>query len=65
VYSNAAEIAREVNAIADVRVRIYFMRIVHDVYKEEITVWFRGPDSDHAVKLRKIYADLQRLVEVT
>lgn len=65
VHGNAAEIAHELNGIADVRVRIYFMRIVHDVYRREIMDWLRGPESGHAVKLRAIYSDLQRLVEVT
>ena len=35
VHVNVADIAKEINAISDVRVRIYFMRIIHDVYLEE------------------------------
>ena len=64
VYSKAAGIAGEINKISDVRARIYFMRIIHDVYLEEIKVWFNGPESDHAVKFRRLYADLTGLVNV-
>jgi hypothetical protein len=62
-FRRAVDIAKEVNAIRNVRARIYFMRIIHDVYKKEITdIWFMGPETDHAKKFRIIYADLQNLV---
>ena len=64
VHNDVKEIAREVNGIADIRVRIYFMRIIHDVYLEEIKLWFKGPETKHAIRLRSIYTDLQGLVDV-
>lgn len=64
VHTRSADIAREVNGIADVRVRVYFMRLIHDVYLEEIKIWFKGPETEHAVRFRQIYADLRGLVNL-
>jgi hypothetical protein len=65
VHTRPVDIAREVNGIADVRVRVYFMRLVHDVYLRELTeLWFMGPETEHAVRFRRIYADLRGLVNL-
>ena len=78
VHINVADIAKEINAIKDVRVRVYFMRIIHDTYREEILgVWkknqdliegiqgfFNGPTTDHAKKFKIMYAFLQEKIDL-
>lgn len=65
VHTRSADIAQEVNGIADVRVRVYFLRLVHDVYRRELTdLFFMGPETEHAKKFRQIYADLRGLVNL-
>lgn len=45
VHVNVADIAKEINAIQDVRVRVYFMRIIHDTYhKEAQSIWGETQD---------------------
>ena len=51
--------AKEINAIQDVRVRVYFMRIIHEVYQEEIQFWFKGPATDDATRFSAMYGYLQ------
>ena len=58
-------IANEINLIKDVRVRIYFMRIILDVYREEIKEWFNGASKDHALQFRKMYNSLQNGINIT
>ncbi len=65
VHIKEDDIAAEINAIADVKIRIYFMRIIHDVYREEIKTWFNGPETSHAIKFRVMYNRLKGLVIVT
>lgn len=64
VHQNADDIAKEINKIKDIRVRIYFMRIIHDVYREEIKKWFKGRDTENAKKFRSIYWDLKNKIEL-
>ena len=52
VHVNVADIAKEINAIQDVRVRIYFMRIIHDVYLEE-TEGLRGQSQKFFVEIQE------------
>lgn len=63
VHVNTEDIANEINAVADIRVRIYFLRIIHDVYRKEVQVWFKGPESGHAIKFRSMYAKLESQVK--
>jgi hypothetical protein len=65
VYTNVVDIANEINLINDVRVRIYFMRIILDVYREEIKDWFNGASKDHALQFRIMYKSLQNRINVT
>ena len=78
VHIKVADIAKEINAIRDVRVRVYFMRIIHDTYREEILgMWkmnqdliegiqgfFNGPTTDHAKKFKTMYAFLQESIDL-
>ncbi len=64
VHVKVEGIAKEINAIQDVRVRVYFMRIIHDVYNEEIMEFFRGPTTDHAKKFRIMYGFLQESIDL-
>ena len=64
VYNNVIDIANEINLINDVRVRIYFMRIILDVYREEIKEWFNGESTDHAMKFRLMYNSLQNRINI-
>ena len=59
VHVNVIDIAKEINAIRDVRVRVYFMRIILDVYQEEITFWLKGPEKKDAKQFREMYAYLR------
>ncbi len=65
VFTNVVDIANEINLIKDVRVRIYFMRIILDVYREEIKEWFNGASKDHALQFRKMYNSLQNGINIT
>lgn len=59
VHTRSADIAQEVNGIADARVRVYFMRLIHDVYRRELTdMWFPEWAAEHLKKFKQIYADL-------
>ena len=35
------------------------MRIIHDVYQEEIQFWFKGPGTDDAKQFSVMYGYLQ------
>ena len=59
VHVNVADIAKEINAIQDVRVRVYFMRIIYDVYHEETQYWFKGPATDDAKRFTAMYGYLR------
>ncbi|WP_428354990.1 hypothetical protein [Methyloprofundus sp.] len=63
VHINDADIAKEINAIQDVRVRIYFMRIIHDVYREEIQYWFKGPNTDDSKRFAYMYGYLREQID--
>ena len=64
VHVNVNDIAKEINAISDVRVRIYFMRIIIDVYHKEIQELFSGPRTDHAKKFCAMYRFLQEAIDL-
>ncbi|WP_428354988.1 hypothetical protein [Methyloprofundus sp.] len=64
VHVNVGDITKEINAIADVRVRIYFMRVIHDVYRKEIKHLFTGQAADHAKKFKIIYPFLQENIDI-
>ena len=64
VHVKVEGIAKEINAIQDMRVRIYFMRIIHDIYREEIQHIFNGPTTDHAKKFKIMYAFLKESIDL-
>ena len=64
VHTNVIDISNEINLIKDVRVRIYFMRIILDVYREEIKEWF-GASKNHALQFRIMYKSLQNRINIT
>jgi hypothetical protein len=64
VHINEVDIAKEINSINDIRVRVYFMRIILDVYREEIKEWFKGAETDHAKQFRKMYDYLQNNIDL-
>ena len=64
VHTNEVDIAKEINSINDIRVRVYFMRIILDVYREEIKEWFQGAETDHAKQFRKMYDYLQNKIDI-
>ncbi len=63
VHVKVADIAKEINAIQDVRVRVYFMRIIYDVYHEETQFWFKGPFTDDAKRFKVMYGYLQDRID--
>ncbi|MBT5222624.1 MAG: hypothetical protein HON51_09570 [Gammaproteobacteria bacterium] len=75
VHVNVADIAKEINAISDSRVRIYFMRIIHDVYLKEIDrlrrhrqKFFVGIQEfltiDYTKGLKEMYGFLQKNIDI-
>ena len=57
-------IAEKVNQIADSRVRLYFLRIIHDVHRQDVsTPVFWGQDTRPA-SFARLYTELVQAIQI-
>jgi len=57
-------IANEINSISDIRVRIYFMSIIHEVYRKEIDTWIKNIFPTDTDSFLKLYASLSDKIKL-